>query len=142
MRHEEFIGQVQARAHLGGRDRAERASRATLETLGERVPEGLADNLAAQLPHEIGEHLRRTEVFGGRGSGERFGRDEFLRRVAAKAGVDESRAAYLARVVLAVSSEATQGGIMDKVAASLSEDLRPLVTSGTEGQLKQRSHQQ
>ncbi len=135
MHHEEFIGQVQARAQLEGRGRAERASRATLETLGERIPEGLADNLAAQLPHEIGEHLRRTEVYGGLGSGERFGRDEFIRRVAAKAGVDEPKAAYIARVVLSVTKDATQGGIMDKIAASLSEDLRPLVTAGAQGPL-------
>jgi uncharacterized protein (DUF2267 family) len=135
MHHEEFIGQVQARAQLDGRDRAERASRATLETLGERVPEGLADNLAAQLPHEIGEHLRRTEIYGGLGSGERFGRDEFIRRVAVKAGVDDAKAAYIARVVLSVTKEATQGGIMNKIAASLSEDLRPLVTAGSQGPL-------
>jgi uncharacterized protein (DUF2267 family) len=47
MRHDEFIGHVQQRARLSSRGDAERASRATLETLGERVPEGLADNLAA-----------------------------------------------------------------------------------------------
>jgi uncharacterized protein (DUF2267 family) len=135
MRHDEFIGQVQSRAKLAGRDQAERASRATLETLGERIPEGLADNLAAQLPYEIGEHLRRTEVFGGLGTGEHFGRAEFVQRVATRAGVDDSQAAYLARVVLEVTGEATQGSIMDKVRDSLPEDLKPIVTSGSRGSM-------
>ena len=68
MEHDEFIGQVQARARLDSRGAAEQATRATLETLGERLSEGAAENLAAQLPHEIGEHLRRTAS----GTGERL----------------------------------------------------------------------
>lgn len=133
MRHEEFVGQVQARAQLPGPGPAERATRAVLETVGERITEGLADNLAAQLPHEIGEHLRRTEVYGGAGTGESFDRKEFLSRVAARGGVDESKAAYLARVVLEVTEEATQGAILDKVRASLPEDIRTLVAAGSSG---------
>jgi hypothetical protein len=86
VRHDEFTGQVQSRARLAGRGDAERAACAVLETLGERVPEGLAGNLTAQLPHEIGEHLRRTEVYGGAGIGDRFGRQDFIARVAERAG--------------------------------------------------------
>ncbi|TYB41951.1 DUF2267 domain-containing protein [Actinomadura chibensis] len=133
MRHEAFIGQVQDRARLSGHGEAERATRAVLETLGERIPEGLADNLAAQLPHEIGEHLRRTEVYGGAGSGERFDRHDFIERVAARSGTDEPRSAYLARVVLEVTDEATQGGITRKVRDSLPADIRSLVTAGHTG---------
>ncbi|HLI39659.1 MAG TPA: DUF2267 domain-containing protein [Streptosporangiaceae bacterium] len=99
MQHDEFIGHVQDRAHLFSRGDAERACRATLETLGQRVPEGLADNLAAQLPHEIGEHLRRTEVSQGQGTGERFGRRDFIARVAERAGVREQQAAFIIRAV-------------------------------------------
>jgi uncharacterized protein (DUF2267 family) len=134
MQHDEFIGQVQARARLSSRGDAERATRATLETLGERVPEGLADNLAAQLPHEVGEHLRRTEVYGGLGTGERFDTREFLRRVSERSGADEPRAAYLARVVFEVVDEATSGTLTQKVAESLPDDLRRLVTAGSTGE--------
>nr|BFE80165.1 DUF2267 domain-containing protein [Planobispora longispora] len=130
MQHDEFIGRVQARAQLPSRGAAERACRATLETLGERVPEGLADNLASQLPYEIGENLRRTEVYDGVGTGEGFGRDEFIRRVADRAG-DGLEAAQLARVVLEVTDEATSGLIMNVVRESLPSDLRTLVTAGT-----------
>lgn len=133
MKHEEFIGQVHARAQLPGWGEAERATRAVLETLGERITEGLADNLAAQLPHEIGEHLRRTEVYGGSGTGEAFDRKEFINRVSRRAGVDEPKAAYLARVVLEVTEEATQGRIVAKVRDSLPEDIRTLVGAGSAG---------
>ncbi|NRQ39660.1 DUF2267 domain-containing protein [Nonomuraea sp. NN258] len=136
MQHDQFIGQVQARAHLGRRDQAERASRATLETLGERIPDGLADNLAAQLPHEIGENLRRVEAFDQAGTGEHFGRQEFIHRVADRAGVAEPQAAYLARVVLEVTDEATQGDIMGRVYDSLPKDLRSLVASGSSGPMR------
>jgi uncharacterized protein (DUF2267 family) len=131
MQHDEFIGQVQHRARLPSRGAAERACRATLETLGERVPEGLADNLAAQLPHEIGEHLRRTEVYGGQGTGERFGRHDFVERIAVRAGVDEPQAAYIGRTVLEVVDEATQGSITRKVTESLPPDIRALVSAGS-----------
>lgn len=133
MQHDEFIGQVQSRARLSSRGDAERATRAVLETLGERIPEGLADNLAAQLPHEIGEHLRRTEVYAGAGTGERFGRHDFIARVAERAGVDEPQAAYLVRAVTEVTGEAVQGGLLAKVAESLPKDIRQLVTAGTTG---------
>lgn len=86
MQHDQFIGQVQARAHLSSRGEAERATRSVLETIGERIPEGLAENPAAQLPHEIGEHLRRTEVYDGYGTGERFDRDVFVARVVDHSG--------------------------------------------------------
>ncbi|TDC56456.1 DUF2267 domain-containing protein [Actinomadura sp. KC345] len=133
MQHDEMIGQVQARARLPSRGDAETACRATLETLGERLPEGLADNLAAQLPREIGENLRRTEVFGGSGTGERFGRHDFIERVAIRAHADDSQAAYLARVVLEVVGEATQGGMMTKVKEALPDDIRELVSAGSAG---------
>ncbi|MFG1942206.1 DUF2267 domain-containing protein [Nonomuraea sp. NPDC048826] len=135
MRHDDFIGQVQARARLSDRAHAERAIRASLETLGERLPESLADKLAAQLPHEIGENLRRTEVYGGLGTGEHFNREEFIRRVASRAGCDERRAVFLARVVFEVTDEATQGRIMTKVRESLTQELRELATVGSQGHL-------
>ncbi|MBD0292492.1 MAG: DUF2267 domain-containing protein [Jiangellaceae bacterium] len=135
MQHDEFIGTVQARARLGSRGDAERATRATLETLGERIPEGLAENLAAQLPVEIGEHLRRTVVLGGTGTGERFDAREFVRRVAERSGTDEPQAAFLARVVAEVVDEATSGGLFQKVAENLPDDLQRLVTAGSTGEM-------
>jgi uncharacterized protein (DUF2267 family) len=133
MQYDEFIGLVQNRARLSSRGDAARATRAVLETLGERIPEGLADNLAAQLPHKIGEHLRRTEVHAGAGTGERFDRSDFIARVAGRAGVREQQAADLTRAVAEVIDEATQGGLMAKLADSLPADIRELVTAGSIG---------
>jgi hypothetical protein len=83
MRHDAFIGQVQARARLDSRGSAERVTRASLETLGERVPSTVAEKAAAQLPHEIGEHLRRVAHAPGEPfTGERMTQADFFTRVA------------------------------------------------------------
>lgn len=136
MQHDEFIGQVQHRAQLASRGEAEQATRATLETLGERIPEHLADNLASQLPIEIGDHLRRTITLGGAGTGERFDLREFTRRVSARAGnLDEPLAVYRARVVLEMVDEAVAPGMMSKVREALPHDLELLTQAGSSGDL-------
>lgn len=133
MQHDAFIGQVQARARLDSRGSAETATRATLETLAERIPADLADDLAAQLPQEIGEHIRRITVQPGEGQGHRFGRDEFIARVKQRSYTDDPKAAHIARVVFEVLDEATTGGTMDKVRQSLPDELRQLALAGSEG---------
>ncbi|MBF6327817.1 DUF2267 domain-containing protein [Nocardia transvalensis] len=133
MQHDEFIGQVQARARLSDRGSAEAATRATLETLAERIPEPLAEKLSAQLPQEIGEHLRRiAEAGAGR---ERFDRTEFVTRVAERARTTTSAATYQARVVLEVLDEATTGGLIDRLREALPDDLRSLTDAGSSGTL-------
>lgn len=134
MKHDQLIGLVQDRAHLPSRGDAEAATRATLETLGERIPEHLAANLAAQLPPEIGEHLRRTITMVGAATGERFGLDEFSERAAERGHTDPPTAIFRARVVLDLIDENTEA-IMDKVREALPDDLRTLVDSGSTGSL-------
>lgn len=131
MQHDQFIGQVQNRARLDSRGAAEQATRATLETLAARIPDGLAENLAAQLPPEIGEHLRRKSSPAGEGSGERFDRQEFVRRVADTGAVDEPTAAYQARVVMEVVDDATSGQIVNRVYEALPEELAGLLRAGS-----------
>lgn len=58
MQSDEFIGKVQQRARLHSRGEAERAIAATLSTLADRLAGGTAENLAAQLPADIGRHLQ------------------------------------------------------------------------------------
>lgn len=136
MQHDDFIDQVQHRAQLPSRSDAERATRATLETLSERVSAGLATNLAARLPEEIGEHLRRAMSLNlADATGERFDVREFVSRVAARSTTDEPFAAHAARVVCEVTDEATDGMIRSNVAQTLPEDIRQLVTAGSSDSL-------
>lgn len=116
MQHDQFIGHVQDRADLDSRGAAEAATRATLETLGERLAGGEPDNLAAQLPPEIGLHLRRED-----GAGDPFDVEEFHRRVAEREGpgTDTGDAAFHASAVLSVVRDAVTGGVLDHVAAQL-----------------------
>ncbi|SDL15438.1 Uncharacterized conserved protein, DUF2267 family [Cryobacterium psychrotolerans] len=134
MDEDTLMGQVQNRARLSTRADAARAVRSTLETLAERIPAGLADNLAAQLPHEVGENLRRVAADPLHESGERFDRDEFIHRISDRAGVDDPQAAYLARVVFEVIDEAASL-VMDTVRGVLPEDLQQLTSAGSSGKL-------
>ncbi|MDA0566323.1 DUF2267 domain-containing protein [Streptomonospora sp. S1-112] len=130
MQHDAFIGQVQARARLDSRGSAEAFTRATLETVAERINPDLADDLAAQLPQEIGENVRRvTDQYDPT---ERFGQDEFVDRVAARAHADRSQASYAARAVFEVLDEATVN-VMTKVRGGLPEDLRRFTLAGSRG---------
>jgi uncharacterized protein (DUF2267 family) len=124
MQHDELIGQVLHRARLSSSTDAERAVRAALQTLGECIPEELADDLAAQLPREIGEYLYR-----GVPNGERFDRQEFVARIAARARTRQQHAACLGRTVFEVIDESVQDGVMLKVADSLRDDIAELLTA-------------
>ncbi|MEO3751975.1 DUF2267 domain-containing protein [Streptomyces sp. B6B3] len=134
MEHDEFIGQVQARARLDSRGAAESASRASLETLGERITPTLAEHVAAQLPREIGEHLRRVARSPDLpDTGMRMTSREFFDRVSERSGADVPKAVYEARCVVEVVDEATQGALMRRVRQSLDDELAALLFSGSTG---------
>ena len=120
MKHDEFVGEIQHRAHLASRGAAEAAIRATLETLGERIPRGTAEHLAAQLPPEIGHHLR-GHLF------ERFSLQGFYQRVAGREPADEPEAIFHARIVLTLIAEIVSPGVMVKVRRELPESYQPLL---------------
>ena len=132
--HDQFIGQVQARAKLQPR-RCRAGGCATLETLGERLPEGLADN-GRSLPLEIGEHLRRTELLGASAPA-RGSTQQFITRVMERSRTDPAQATYQARVVFEILDEASTGGLMDRVRDALPPDLRELATAGSTGGLSE-----
>jgi uncharacterized protein (DUF2267 family) len=122
MKHDEFIGQVQHRARLSSRGDAEIATRATLETLAERLSGGEADDLASQLPRGIAEYLR-TEFAG---EGMRFSMEEFFERVSRREGVDLPKAIYHARAVVGVLAEAVSNGEIADVRSQLPADYARL----------------
>ncbi|MFB6171201.1 MAG: DUF2267 domain-containing protein [Haloarculaceae archaeon] len=95
MDFDEFTGAVQHRLELPGTGEAVRAVRATLTTLGQRIPAENAADLAASLPMEIRWYLTGAV----REHGQRFDWSEFVGRVAEIEGVERSEAAYHARVI-------------------------------------------
>lgn len=127
MRHDEFIGEVQHRAKLPSRGDAERVTRVTLETLGERLQTG--DNLAAQLPPEIGRHLSE----GSKGF-ERLSLQEFLQRVEEQLG-DGPTSVFHARCVIDVLRDAVGDDTVQSALQQLPDEFRQLFESGCEGEL-------
>ncbi len=99
MKFDQFVGQVQHRARMSSSGEGVAAIRATLETLGEHLFGGEADNLAAQLPQEIGLYLLQAVP------GDGFMLDEFFQRVSQREGVDLPEAVYHARVVIEVLAD-------------------------------------
>jgi uncharacterized protein (DUF2267 family) len=96
MNFDEFTGTVQHRLELPGTGETVRAVRATLMPLGQRIPEGNAEDLAASLPMEVRWYLTGAV----REHGQRFDWAEFVSRVAETEGIDRSDAAYHAQVVV------------------------------------------
>ena len=129
MKYDEFVGIVQDRARLASRGEAVRAIRASLETLGERLYGGEAEDLAAQLPQEISLYLKRAET------GHKYSLDEFINRVAQKEKVDKPDALFHIRAVMSVLIEAVTPAEMLDVLAQLPEEYSKLVESGSEGKI-------
>ncbi|WP_415380350.1 DUF2267 domain-containing protein [Halosimplex sp. TS25] len=122
MNFDEFTGTVQNRLELPATGETVRAIRATLSTLGERIQEGEANDLAGSLPMEIDYYLTGAVAEHG----QHFEWDEFLDRVAEREGQtapdDRADVAYHARTIVAVVGEATPEGQIDQIRDQLPAD--------------------
>lgn len=98
VRTDEFLEAVRERVDLGSSDEASSATTAVLETLGERLSEGEAADLATFLPPELKAPLteQTTEEPPD------FPVEEFVARVADRGGVGEDEAESHARAILDV----------------------------------------
>lgn len=96
MDFDEFTGTIQHRLELPGTGETLRAIRATLMTLGRRIPEGAAEDLAASLPMEIRWYMTGAV----HDHGQRFDWREFVSSVAEIENAEGADAAYHARVVI------------------------------------------
>lgn len=103
MNFDQFTGEIQHRLQLPDTGRTVRAIRATLSTLGQRIPEGNAEDLAANLPLEIKWYMTGAV----HEHGQRFDWPEFVDRVSEieGEGVDGAEAAYHARVIVDLVAE-------------------------------------
>jgi uncharacterized protein (DUF2267 family) len=121
--YDSFITTVMQKAQISW-EGAERASRATLVTLAERVSEGQARDLAAQLPAELAGWLATDS------GAERFDVDEFVSRVARREHVDLESAERHAHAVFLALGRGVDAGEFADVAAELPTDYAPLVAEG------------
>jgi uncharacterized protein (DUF2267 family) len=127
MDYETFIALVEKSAQAS-REEAERAVRATLETLAERLSGGEARDVAAELPPELRPLLedgRRPEPFDLR---------EFLRRVAEREGVPEDRAVRHARAVFVALGVTLSPDELHDMASELPKDFGDLLDVAIEAQ--------
>lgn len=125
MQRDEFFKHVQSIAQLGSHEEAERAVRATLETLKERIVGDEAKDLGSQLPAGIGEYLSGREGENG----QPFSLQEFYQKVADKESVDPVTAATHARAVFSVLNTAVTPGEFEDIRSNLSDDYSDLLPS-------------
>jgi uncharacterized protein (DUF2267 family) len=120
MKGEQFIAEVRNLAELDSNEDTEKAIRATLETLKERLAGNEPSNLAAQLPPEIAGFV------DGDGGREAFSVQEFYERVAQKEGTNSEEAVKHARAVATVLQTAVTGGELEDVRSQLGNDYEEL----------------
>jgi uncharacterized protein (DUF2267 family) len=121
MNHEKFIDGVAARAAMS-REEAEELTRATLQTLAERISGGEAEDLAAQLPAGVNQWLLKDDE-----PAQRFGPEEFVLRVSRRAAMEPGRAREGTRAVFLTLGEAVSGKEFRDVVSQLPKDFWPLV---------------
>ncbi|RBI59696.1 DUF2267 domain-containing protein [halophilic archaeon] len=117
--YKDFTGQVQHRIKADTQAEAVRTIRSVLETLGERVEEGGATDIASPLPMEIDRYLLQVA------HGQTYNYDEFVDSVVARlnyddldlkasygrpSNVDRAEAVYRTKAVVALLSETVPGG--------------------------------
>ncbi len=122
MQYEEFVRKVKDRIEPADLGETEDAIVATFDTLGERLSGGEASDVAARLPEELAEQLRRAS-----GDAEGFSLEEFFQRVALKEGADIETAAEHASAVMEALGEAIDEGESQDVREQLSRDFYHLL---------------
>ncbi|MEA5505267.1 DUF2267 domain-containing protein [Halotia wernerae UHCC 0503] len=122
MEYDEFITHVQSLAQSNSREEAERATRATLETIKERIAGDEAQELAANLPQRLSDYLRGKE---GK-SFESFNLQEFITRASQKENIEPTTAAIHVRAVFAVLQNAIKPETFAAFHAHLTHDYEEL----------------
>jgi uncharacterized protein (DUF2267 family) len=121
MKQDEFVTKVGQRADASLQI-AEALTAATLQTLAERISGGEAEDLAAQLPTELKPFLMPADE-----PAQPFDAEEFVRRVADRAGTDPDQATAGVRAVFTTLREAVTPGEIDDITSQLPKDLRGLI---------------
>jgi uncharacterized protein (DUF2267 family) len=127
MEYNEFITHVQSLAQSNSREEAERATRATLATLPERVPGEEIQDLAGELPQELGDCLQGREAE----TSQSFNLQEFIMRVSQKESIEPTTTAIHVRAVFAVLQNAVNPEKFAKFHSYFSHDYEELFTTAS-----------
>jgi uncharacterized protein (DUF2267 family) len=120
-----FVEEVGRRAPVEDLTDAARAVEATLETLGQRLPDPVKAELAGELPKDMADALNL------RSHSEAFGADDFCTRVRALAQLDYPTAVATAGYTLAILRENLPEAVWLHVRGALTPDYRGLVAPET-----------
>jgi uncharacterized protein (DUF2267 family) len=123
MQYGEFMKDVRERAGVD-EDRAEKAVRATLNTLAQRLAGGEPHDLASQLPEELKETV---ELTAREGAGVRWDADAFVAKVAAREGCSPEQAREHVRAIFAALRDAVTPGEFDDVVSQLDRSYQALL---------------
>jgi uncharacterized protein (DUF2267 family) len=121
----EFYRTVADRAGLSKEEAAD-LTRATFETLAHRVSPGEVRDLAAQLPDQLAEAVRRNGK-----SPERFGLNELIQRVSKRTGLNEQETTAGVRAVLTTLREAVEETAFDHFMSQLPGEFTKLLEPAT-----------
>ncbi|OEJ93735.1 DUF2267 domain-containing protein [Streptomyces thermolilacinus] len=123
MRHDEFLARVRERGEYRDQEEAAHITRAVLEVLGHRITPGEAADLAAQLPGDLGDVLTADADADADADGDRptdrFGIEEFYRRVGERTGARPRTAQWDASAVLSTLADAVSGGELNQIISQL-----------------------
>jgi uncharacterized protein (DUF2267 family) len=126
MQEHEFVSAVKESLDLPDNRSAERAVKATLTVLGQRLEGGEAKDLASQLPGSLADALPNE------GGGERFDVDTFYQRIAEQEGegVTVAQARQHARSIAKGLETALTDGEWQNFTSQLPKDFQDFL--GTE----------
>jgi uncharacterized protein (DUF2267 family) len=121
VKYEEFVGSASART---GRppEIAESLTHATLRVLAERLSGGEARDLASQLPKEL-----QPDLIPPTQEAQPLEAQDFVRRVAEQAHVDEGEARKAVAAVLTTTRDAVTPGEWEDVASQMGRELDVLM---------------
>lgn len=122
MEYQEFITHVQSLAQSNSREEAEIATRATLETIKERIPDSDIQDLATQLPQELRNYLQVQE----QATNQIFNLQEFIERASQKENIAPTTTAIHVRAVFAVLQNAINPEKFARFQAHFTHDYEEL----------------
>ncbi len=123
MKYEEFIEEVQKRAHLASKNEAKRATRAALETLAESISQKERYDAASQLPKGLALYLKEPFLGPGKQPApspkRNLSLDEFFQRMSIREDVPPETAREHAHAVMSVLVDALSKGEFEDIRAQL-----------------------